>query len=120
VDQIKQSDGRLNLASNDSTNIIGKGNVNMLVNDGKKERSIILKNTILAPDIRINLVSVSKITDHDLYLLSLEGTELSYRIIVVKSRVADHIGNLYFVREGKPTASITCEKTNQSFVLWHQ
>jgi len=34
--------------------------------------------------------------------------------------VADRIGNLYFVREGKPTASITCEKTYQNFVLWHQ
>jgi len=120
VDQIKQSDGRLNLASNDSTSITGKGNVNMLVDDGKKKRSIMLKNTILAPDIRMNLVSVSKITDHDHEVIFRKD-----RAIIQNNRgevkmVADRIGNLYFVREGKPTASITCEKTNQNFILWHQ
>ena len=55
----------LNLANNDSASITGKGNVSMTVTNKTEDRKIMLEDTLFAPDVRMNLMSVSKITDRD-------------------------------------------------------
>lgn len=86
VRSIKTSCGCWNLASNDSVNIAGRGNIDMTVTDGTKNRKITLEDTLFAPDVRMNLLSVSKITDHNHEVIVLRKIELLYKIIVVKSK----------------------------------
>ena len=49
--------GRLNLASNASTNIDGKGNVHFMGTDGNNDQSVNLQDTLLVRDLRTNLIS---------------------------------------------------------------
>lgn len=54
---------KLNLANNGSTNIAGRGTVNTIIMTGNTSKSIKLDDTLYVPDLRTNLISVSKITD---------------------------------------------------------
>ena len=58
--------GKLNLASDTSTTIRGKGSVTFSTNIKGKTKDIEINKALFVPDLRANLLSVSKITDRDL------------------------------------------------------
>lgn len=55
---------RLNLASNASTSIDGTGLVRLTIRNGKEKKTVNLKDSLYVPDLRTNLLSVSKIADN--------------------------------------------------------
>lgn len=59
--------GKINLASQASNKIKGKGTVGLSVANGKDLRSVEFLDTLFVPELRSNLISVAKITnkDHD-------------------------------------------------------
>lgn len=87
----------LNLANSESTSITGVGNVRMIVSNGNKEINVNFEKVYYVSDLRINLLSVSKITDH--------GYEVNFRkkdaTVTDKSGKiifrADRIGDLYYM-----------------------
>lgn len=120
TEQIRADSGRLNLASNDSADVIGRGDVRIQVNDGKRKRNVKLQDTLLAPDVRMNLVSVSKITDREHEVtFGKKGAVIRDQRDEVKM-LADRIGDLYFIREDDATAGTACEEHIQDLTLWHQ
>lgn len=110
----------LNLASNDSANIAGRGNIDMSVTDGTKNRKITLEDTLFAPDVRMNLLSVSKITDHDHKVLFKKDRALVQDHRGKVKMIADRMGDLYFVRGASATAGTISETRTQDFNIWHQ
>lgn len=89
--------GELKLASRSSTNIEARGTVQLVVNDGIQNKNIELRETLLVPDLRMNLMSVARITD--------QGYEVTFhkngaRVKNSEGRikvVADRIGDLYYI-----------------------
>jgi len=89
----------LNLANSESTSITGVGNVRMIVSNGNKETNINFEKVYYVSDLRTNLLSVSKITDH--------GYEVNFRkkdaIVTDESGEmifrADKIGDLYYIND---------------------
>jgi len=93
--------GRLNLASNASTDIKGKGSVNLLVRTGEKSNQVLLNDTLHVPELRTNLMSVAKITDRGFKVIfdnqkaEIVDSNNQTKVIARRER------NLYFVH-GKP------------------
>lgn len=88
--------GKLNLATNKSADIIGKGSVTL--NAGVKNQ-IVLNNTLHVPELRTNLLSVSKITDNGYNVLF---KKFSADILNSKGEVllnAYRENDLYFVND---------------------
>lgn len=79
-----------------------------------------LQDTLFAPDVRMNLVSVSKITDRDHEVtFRRKGAVIRDRQGEIKM-MADRIGDLYFIRENEATAGAACEERVRGLALWHQ
>ncbi|KAG5880942.1 hypothetical protein JTB14_007262 [Gonioctena quinquepunctata] len=78
----------LNLANNFSTEIEGIGGISVPVS---KEKSLLLRNNLHVPDLRTNLMSVSKITDrgHEVHFKKKEALILSENkeIVAVANRI---------------------------------
>ncbi|KAG5876531.1 hypothetical protein JTB14_033727 [Gonioctena quinquepunctata] len=78
----------LNLANNFSTEIEGIGEISVPVSE---EKSLLLRNTLHVPDLRTNLMSVSKITDrgHEVHFKKKEAFILSENkeIVAVANRI---------------------------------
>ncbi|KAG5896445.1 hypothetical protein JTB14_022524 [Gonioctena quinquepunctata] len=78
----------LNLANNFSTEIEGIGEISVPVSE---EKSLLLRNTLHVPDLRTNLMSVSKITDrgHEVHFKKKEALILSENkeIVAVANRI---------------------------------
>ena len=87
----------LGLANDKSTRILGTGNVPVKIKSSKKQREINLENVSYVPDLRTNLLSVSRATDHG-YTVTFGKTEavITNRQDKVVMR-AHRRGNLYFV-----------------------
>ncbi|KAG5878922.1 hypothetical protein JTB14_034431 [Gonioctena quinquepunctata] len=66
----------LNLGNSFSTEIEGIGEISVPVSE---EKSLLLRNTLHVPDLRTNLMSVSKITDrgHEVHFKKKEALILS-------------------------------------------
>lgn len=120
VNSVKSEHGRLNLANNDSACITGKGNISMTVTDGTENRKVTLEDTLFAPDVRMNLMSVSKITDRNHEVVFRKDKAIIQDRRGKIKMIADRIGDLYYIRETKNTASTISETHTQEFNLWHQ
>lgn len=100
----KRQCGTLNLANESSTPIAGKGTVSFDTEVFGDKRTVTLSRASHVPDLRANLISVSKIADH--------GCDVVFRkkgAVVVNADgnielEADRIGDLYFVRESNDKA----------------
>lgn len=115
--------GKLNLANNSSTETKGEGSV-MFVADVHGEKTYVsLESTLKVPDLRSNLLSVSKITDR--------GYEVRFKqneAVVTDSNgnihlCADRVGDLYFVRGSLNEARVAClsqKKTKAPIELLHR
>lgn len=96
--------GVLNLANNSTSKTLGKGTVKFTSSVSGDLKCISLANTSHAPDLRTNLLSVSKITD--------QGYDVVFnnkcaKILDSKGEIklyANRIGNLYYVNEAFESA----------------
>lgn len=118
---------KLNLANDSSANIAAKGTANLALDVNGELRNTSLIDALHVPDLRTNLLSVSKITD--------KGFEVRFRkndAIVIDEDgqlrlKADRIGDLYYARQkdsskngnrnGSKTS--TCSYAND-FKSWHR
>lgn len=110
----------LNLANNESTRITGMGRVNLLVDNGNEEREIDIEKVFYVSDLRTNLLSVSRMTDHEL--------EVRFRkedaIVINKNNKvvmrANRIGNLYYVNKCNNSANNIEVQQESAINEWHK
>lgn len=116
-DVIKPKVKILNLANDESTEIQGVGTVKLKTKEGNVAR---LEQTLLVPDLRSNLLSVSKITNRGLEVIFRKNHAVvrdpkSQNDILFAKRDQD----LYFIDERKETATVAEVKENDIFT-WHK
>jgi len=113
--------GKLKLASNMSTDIEAKGKVEVNTED----LSLELNKTLYVPDLRTNLMSVSKITDkgYSVIFNQNEGTVIDGRI-TYEGRIlfkAPREKDLYYFQGENPTANAVESPENKNQLeLWHR
>ena len=112
----------LNLANNESTKITGTGNVYLTVDTGKVERVVNFEKVFYVSDLRTNLLSVAKITDHGFEVRFRENDAVVIdrdNNVIVR---ADRIGNLYYVRCSRASANNAEQKTaeKRDIEQWHE
>ena len=96
--------GKVSLANHSNTNIVAKGTAGVIADVYGENKNLALNNTLLVPDLRSNLVSVSKITDHRFKVIfSKENAKVIDDRGNVKM-VADRIGDLYYICENIESA----------------
>jgi len=120
TETVDESNGLLNLASNDTVRITGRGNVNMVVNNGTNNRKITLEDTLLAPDVRMNLLSVSKIINRNHEVIFKKDRAIIQDRQGKTKMITDRIGYLYYIREADVSPNTISETLTQDFNLWHQ
>lgn len=114
-----ETNGRINLANQASSEIKGKGTVNLLISNGNQLRSVDFSNTLFVPDLRSNLVSVAKITNKDHEVLFRKDLAVIMDMIGNVKFVAERRGNLYYLQEGNEEAGIVEDKASSEFLMWH-
>jgi len=89
--------GRLNLANRTSTDVEGRGAVKVPITCSEGRKIIELQNTLFVPDLRANLISVSRITDKgNTVTFQRESAVVRDRNGVVKMRAVRR-GDLYLI-----------------------
>lgn len=107
------------MASDASTKIEARGSAQIDIVRGSKNKTVTLENTLFVPNLRTNLVSVSKITDR--------GHEVTFKRnrAVVKDAngsirmVADRVGDLYYMRIAEKAHAVIEDRSQQGLKLWH-
>lgn len=122
IQKFTQVNSELNLANSESTKITGVGQVSIRVDTGDVNREIDIEKVFYVSDLRTNLLSVATITDHNL--------EVRFRqkdaIVLDKDDTivmrADRIGNLYYVKQSKESASAVEPKQVEKSAIdqWHE
>lgn len=116
---IEKSDKvKLNLASEAFAEVKGKGVVHVSVASDKGPRLIEFKDTLYVPNLRMNLISIAKITS--------KGHEVIFRKNNACTRdehgnisvIADRKGELYYVRETSECAMVKSDYSET--VKWHE
>lgn len=121
VDKSECDNNKLNLANHASTMVLGKGTVKLEVDNGRDSNIIKLENTLYVPDLRIDLMSVGKITDRGFDVIFKKEKALVQNSDAEIKMVADRINGLYFVRENSEVASAVSEDKGVSKIeLWHK
>ncbi|GLV49856.1 hypothetical protein CBL_20985, partial [Carabus blaptoides fortunei] len=87
----------LNLANSGSTQIEGVGEINLAIQHGKTVRSAKLSKVLHVPDLRTNLMSVSKITDNGYEVTFKKNSAFVKNANGDVTLIADRIKNLYFI-----------------------
>lgn len=108
------------LANSGSSAVEGAGNVRIKLFDGQGGRPTTLLNTLHVPELRTNLMSVSKITD--------QGSIVTFRkdeaYVLDESEkvlaVAKRSGDLYFVSEVPDTANVAKAVPKSQIMEWHE
>lgn len=86
----------MNLANSSSTQILGTGTATFTADVFGESKNISLDNTLFVPDLRTNLISVSKITNKNFeVLVKKDSAHVIDKTEQVKL-VADRIGELYY------------------------
>lgn len=121
VDRNNCATGKLSLASNASTVVTGKGTVKLSVSDGKSEKTIKLQDTLFVPDLRMDLMSVGKITDRGFDVVFRKNNAVVLDKDKEVKMIADRVNGLYFVRETEEVTSVLSEdKVSPKIELWHR
>lgn len=114
--------GKLNLASNASTNIKGKSLISFLARTNEKPSHILLKDILHVPELRTNRLFVAKIADHGFKVIfdkqKADIIDRNGQVRVTAQRERD----LYFAY--RRPAEKRCETSNQAtesdcLKLWH-
>ena len=90
---------KLNLASNASTNVEAKGNVYIQTKLDNNIKQINFGDALYVPDLRVNLVSVAKITEKGNKVIFKKDAAI---VVGDDGRIqlkANKIGDLYYIRE---------------------
>jgi len=116
--------GKVNLANDESTDIVAEGTARFEANVFDSIKSVSLNNTLHVPDLRSNLLSVGKITERGfMVIFEKNGASLLDRHGNVKL-VADKVDGLYFIRESEETARVASESevppVATTKVSWHR
>ena len=111
---------RLAMANGAQASIGAKGTAVMKTTNGKQTKSIQLRDTLLVDDLRTNLLSVAKITDHG-YTVLFEKKKATVRAKDGDVRLlAKRIDNLYYVYESMDQVNIASAETRAvSLETWH-
>lgn len=121
-------DSVLKLATDASTAAKVKGVAKIAISGGQTQTEN-LHDTLYVPNLRTNLVSVSKITDNKMKIIFNNKSAVVTNADGKTVMVADRIGDLYFVREKNHAeqAQIVTRATSQvklvtknSSSLWHK
>lgn len=109
----KNNKGVLNLANNVTTEINGKGTVELKIETSDGSKLISLNNAANVPDLRTNLLSVSKITDQGLTVTFDNKCALITNANGKIELCAKRIRDLYFVCESNEDACVATFGTKQ-------
>lgn len=117
---IATSKTKLNLASQASAEVKGKGVVHVSVANDSGDELVEFKETLYVPDLRTNLISVAKITD--------KGHEVTFRRDDAYIRdergnifeIAVRQGDLYVVRESLECAEAVVQPACSELLKWHE
>ena len=93
--------GKLDLATNASSEIIARGKVSFTADVLGEKKSVTLQNTLHVPDLRSNLLSVAKITDQNCEVIFKNNCAMVIGEDGRTKLLANRIGDLYLVREEK-------------------
>lgn len=112
----------LNLADKRSTEITAKGTAGFTANVNGKLKNITLKKALFVPELRTNLLSISKITDYGHEVLFRQNEALVISKNGQIQMTADRVGDLYFAREEiKSKDSVfNAVKQLKSTEIWHR
>jgi len=121
VDVAKVGREKLCLASDASADIEARGIVQLNVSDGSTNRTVNLEETLLVPNLRTNLISVSRITDRDCEVIFRKNEAIVNDSNGSTRMVADRIGSLYYVRGTDEMTQTALEDRDQrELELWHR
>jgi len=115
--------GKLNLANRTSTDVEGSGAVRVPITCSEGRKIIELQNTLLVPDLRDNLISVSRITDKgNTVTFQRESAVIKDQNGVVKMR-AMRQGDLYLIPDTDDVgyAGVShVSSMNLNIMEWHK
>jgi len=116
------TDGKVNLANDSSAEVKAKGDVSITTRTGGRLKDVTINDALLVPDLRLNLLSVSKITDRG-YTVTFD--KFTGKVIDKAGNtalIAERIDNLYFLREvnARCNAAIASARSKDAFNLWHR
>lgn len=117
-----RTSGSINLASQACSQVRGKGTVNLTVDNGNALRSVDFAQTLFVPELRANLVSVSKITDKSHKVLFQKDSALIMDLEGNIKLKAERRGDLYYIIQGHKatgTAGVVEDKANIELLKWH-
>lgn len=95
----------LNLTTNNKTKVDRIGEITLSVDRRKYETQLNLKNTLFVPELRTNLMSVSKITDRNYEVLFTKSNAYTLNENHEITMIADRIGDLYYIRKNTEAAA---------------
>uniref|UniRef100_A0A6V7IHH1 CCHC-type domain-containing protein n=1 Tax=Bracon brevicornis TaxID=1563983 RepID=A0A6V7IHH1_9HYME len=100
--------GKLYLPSHDSTDITGRGTVEFTSEEGGELKNVTLQDVSCVPDLRMNLLSVAKLTDKGLNVNFDEKSAViihrsTKHVVLTGKRVND----LYFLNENSQQCNAT-------------
>lgn len=104
----------LNLADKRSTEITAKGTAGFTANVDGKLKNITLKKALFVPELRTNLLSISKITDYGHEVLFRQNETLVISKNGQIQMTADRVGDLYFAREETKSKNSVFNAVKQS------
>ena len=114
----------MNLANEDCTTIKGEGTARINVDVEGKKRSITLENTQLVPDLRTNLLSVSRITKHGFRVIFDESKATVLNQGGKIKLIAKEKNGLYVVEEPDGMIAVNetanFSKSSSSLDVWHR
>jgi len=116
IEITKSNYGKVNLANESSTDIHGKGTVSLAAATDEGFKSVSMYDTLHVPNLRTNLLSVSKIADKN-YKIVFEKEKAT---IVNRNGdtvlLADRIGKLYYIHKSKQQRKRGIDKSPKMYI----
>lgn len=112
--------GKLNLASHASAEIKGRGTVEITAEVDGQRKNVSLKDTLHVPDLRMNLLSVGKMTDNG---FTVVFGKRSAEVIDGKGRtvlVATRMNGLYYLQDEAHECNSITESKYATVESWHR
>lgn len=123
----ESNDGKVNLANDASTGIRGKGSVHLTASMNGATKLVKLKETLLVPELRVNLLSVGKICDRG-YKVTFESDAATIVDAGGESvlRAERDSGGLYLLKTGNRETVANSAQDNgisnkpKATEMWHR
>jgi len=110
---------KINLASNSSTAICGKGKVVFSADVAGRSKDIEMNEVLFVPDLRANLISVAKITDRNfLVTFDRDKAKIYDRKRNVKL-IATRKDNLYYIHKNSKHKCRIASNQDDTLETWH-